>query len=140
MPQWYCKWKRRWRSPRWKSSSGVTPRTSINEMSLDAVQKLTPSLDFSRYLQLVHASTAGTFIVTSPDFFRGTEQLIQSESLDHWKAYLRWQLLNGLAGAMSDDFVNEDFTFGLRPCSVRNNLCRCGADAFSRKIAISDKR
>jgi endothelin-converting enzyme/putative endopeptidase len=88
------------------------PKNLDHEMSLDAVKKLTPSLDFSRYLQLVHAPATGTFIVTSPDFFRGTEQLIQSQPLDHWKAYLKWQLLNGLAGAMSDDFVNEDFTFG----------------------------
>jgi len=88
------------------------PKNLDNEMSLDAVQRLTPSFDFRRYLQLVHAPVTGTFIVTSPDFFRGTEQLIQSEPLDHWKAYLRWQLLNGLAGAMSDDFVNEDFSFG----------------------------
>ncbi len=88
------------------------PKNLDNEMSLDAVQKLTPSFDFSRYLQLVHGPATGTFIVTSPDFFRGTEQLIQSEPLDHWKAYLKWQLLNGLAGAMSDDFVNEDFVFG----------------------------
>ncbi len=87
------------------------PKNLDNEMSLDAVQKLTPSFDFSRYLQLIHAPATGTFIVTSPDFFRGTEQLIQSESLDHWKAYLRWHLLDGLAGALSDDFVNEDFTF-----------------------------
>ena len=87
------------------------PKNLDHEMSLDAVQKLTPSFDFSRYLQLVHGPTTGTFIVTSPDFFRGTEQLIQSEPLDHWKAYFRWQLLNGLAGAMSEDFVNEDFTF-----------------------------
>jgi len=88
------------------------PKNLDHEMSLDAVQKLTPSFDFSHYLQLVHGPATGTFIVTSPDFFRGTEQLIHSESLDHWKAYLKWQLLNGLAGAMSDDFVNEDFTFG----------------------------
>src|ERR1700693_567759 len=88
------------------------PKNLDNEMSLDAVQKLTPSFNFARYLQLLHAPATGTFIVTSPDFFRGTEQLIQNESLDHWKAYFRWQLLNGLAGAMSDDLVNEDFTFG----------------------------
>jgi predicted metalloendopeptidase len=116
------------------------PKNLDHEMSLDAVQKLTPSFNFNRYLQLIHASTTGTFIVTSPDFFRGTEQLIQSESLDHWKAYLRWHLLDGLAGAMSDDFVNEDFAFGPQTCLVRNNLCRCGVDAFRRKIAISDKR
>jgi putative endopeptidase len=87
------------------------PKNLDNEMSLDAVKKLAPSFDFSRYLQVVHAPATTSFIVTSPDFFRGTEQLIQSETLDHWKAYLKWQLLNGLAGSLSEDFVNEDFTF-----------------------------
>jgi putative endopeptidase len=87
------------------------PKNLDNEMSLDAVEKLAPSFDWSRYLQLVHAPPATTFIVTSPDFFRGTERLIQSEPLDHWKAYLKWQLLHGQAGSLSKDFANEDFTF-----------------------------
>jgi endothelin-converting enzyme/putative endopeptidase len=87
------------------------PKNLDNEMSLDAVKKLTPSIDWSRYLQLVHAPATPTFIVTSPDFFRGAEQLIQSEPLDHWKAYFTWQLLNGLAGSLSEDFENQDFTF-----------------------------
>jgi len=83
----------------------------VNEMGLDAVKKLTPSFDFSHYLQLVHAPAAATFIVTSPDFFRGLEQLLQSEPLDHWKIYFKWQLLDGLASSLSDEFVNEDFAF-----------------------------
>jgi putative endopeptidase len=87
------------------------PKNLDNEMSLDAVKKLTPSIDWSRYLQLVHAPATATFIVTSPDFFRGAEQLIQSEPLDHWKAYFKWQLLTGLAGSLSEDFENQDFTF-----------------------------
>jgi putative endopeptidase len=87
------------------------PKNLDHEMSLDEVKKLAPSFDFSRYLQLVHAGAETRFIVTSPDFFRGTEQLIQSEPLDHWKAYLKWELLTGLAGSLSDDFVNQDFTF-----------------------------
>jgi len=87
------------------------PKNLDNEMNLDAVKKLTPSFDWSRYLQLVHAPATATFIVTSPDFFRGTERLIQSEPLDHWKAYLKWQLLTGMAGSLSEDFENQDFTF-----------------------------
>ena len=87
------------------------PKNLDNQMNLEAVQKLTPSFNFSRYLQLLHAPTTATYIVTSPDFFRGAEQLIQTEPLDHWKAYFRWQLLNGSAGSLSEDFANEDFTF-----------------------------
>jgi putative endopeptidase len=87
------------------------PKNLDNEMSLDAVQRLTPSFDFSRYLRLLRAPATTTFIVTSPDFFRGTEQIIQGEPLDHWKAYLKWQLLAGVAASMSDDFMNQDFSF-----------------------------
>jgi putative endopeptidase len=88
------------------------PKNIDHEMDLDAVKKLTPSFDWSRYLELVHAPAAGKYLVTSPDFFRGTEQQINNESLDHWKVYLKWSLLAGEASAMSDDFINEDFAFG----------------------------
>jgi endothelin-converting enzyme/putative endopeptidase len=87
------------------------PKNLDHEMSLDEVRKLAPSFDWSRYLQLVHAPAVTTYIVTSPDFFRGTGQLIESEPLEHWKAYFKWQLLHGLAGALSADFQNEDFSF-----------------------------
>ena len=65
------------------------PKNLDNEMGLVEVKKLTPSFDFDRYLELVRAPREGKFIVTSPDFFRGLEQLIQTEPLDHWKIYLK---------------------------------------------------
>jgi len=87
------------------------PKNLDHEMSLEEVEKLAPSFDWNRYLQLVHAPAASTYIVTSPDFFRGVGQLIESEPLDHWKAYFKWHLLNGLAGSLGEDFQNEDFSF-----------------------------
>ena len=87
------------------------PKNLDHEMSLDEVKKLAPSFAFDRYLQLVRAPASKLYIVTSPDFFRGEEKLIQSEPLDHWKTYLKWQLLNGQAGALSEDFMQEDFSF-----------------------------
>jgi putative endopeptidase len=87
------------------------PKNLDNQMNLDAVKKLTPSFNWNLYLKSIHAPASTTYIVTSLDFFRGMEQLIKHEPLDHWKAYLRWQLLSAQASAASDDFVNEDFAF-----------------------------
>ena len=87
------------------------PKNLDHEMSLDDVRKLAPDFDWTRYLRLVNAPSSSKLIVTSPDFFRGTEQLIKSEPLDHWKAYLKWHLLARLSPQMSDDFVNENFEF-----------------------------
>ena len=87
------------------------PKNLDHEIPLAEVKKLAPSFAWDRYLQLVHAPAAGKIIVTSPEFFRALEKMIQSEPLDHWKAYLKASLLNGEAGALSDDFVNANFDF-----------------------------
>ena len=87
------------------------PKNLDNEMDVGAVRKLAPSFKLDRYLELVQAPGAGKFIVTSPEFFRGMEQLIKTEPLDHWKFYLKASLLNGEAGGLSDDFVNARFDF-----------------------------
>jgi putative endopeptidase len=87
------------------------PKNLDNEMDFDSVKKLAPSFDFDRYLELLHAPRSGKFIVTSPDFFRGLDQLIQTEPLDHWKIYLKTALLSGEASALSNDFVNARFDF-----------------------------
>ncbi len=87
------------------------PKNLDHEMDLAAVKKLAPSFDWGHYLESMHAPASATYIVTSPDFFRGMEQLIKQEPLDHWKLYLKWQLLKGQAAAASEDLINEDFAF-----------------------------
>ena len=87
------------------------PKNLDNEMDFASVKKLAPSFDFDRYLELLHAPRTGKFIVTSPDFFRGLDQLIQTEPLDNWKIYLKTALLSGEASALSNDFVNTRFDF-----------------------------
>jgi len=87
------------------------PKNLDHEMALDDVKQLAPSFDFARYLQSVNAPSSDKYIVTSPEFFRAVERLIRSQSLNHWKAYLRWQLLTGNAPEMGDDFVNANFEF-----------------------------
>ena len=87
------------------------PKNLDNQMDLAAVKKLAPSFDWDAYLSAMHAPASTTYIVTSPDFFRGVEKLIQDEPLEHWQAYLKYWLLSGQAPAANDDLVNEDFDF-----------------------------
>jgi len=50
------------------------PKNINNKMTLAQIQKLAPSFDWQRYLTLVHAPAQQTFLVTSPDFFRGLDR------------------------------------------------------------------
>jgi putative endopeptidase len=87
------------------------PKNINNKMTLAEFQKLTPSFDWHRYLALIHAPEQQTYLVTSPDFFRGLEQVIQQRPVAHWKAYLKWQLAHDSARYLNKAFVDENFNF-----------------------------
>ena len=53
----------------------------------------------------------GDINVGQPDFFKAANDVFKTVSLDDWKTYLRWHLMHGEAGALSSDFVNENFNF-----------------------------
>jgi putative endopeptidase len=87
------------------------PKNLNNKMSLAQVKALAPSFDFDRYLKLVNAPASPHYLVTSVDFFKGMEGVLQHQSLDHWKVYLRWQLVHGSIPALGNRFVEESFDF-----------------------------
>ena len=87
------------------------PKNINNKMSLVQVRELTPSIDWDAYLKAVKAPASDHYIVTSPDFFRAEEKLLQEHPLEHWKTYLRWQVIHKSAPYMNKAVVDENFDF-----------------------------
>lgn len=87
------------------------PKKLNNKRTLAQIEAVAPSIDWKSYLALVNAPASKQYIVTSPDFFKGLEQVIQQRPLDDWKAYLRWHLLHGEARFLNKAFVDENFDF-----------------------------
>ena len=88
------------------------PKNLNNKMSLAQVQALTPSFEWKHYIEVVGAPPSSPhYLVTSPQFFRNLETLIQQHSLDDWKSYLRWHLVHGSATYLSKAFVDENWDF-----------------------------
>src|SRR2546429_6011983 len=69
------------------------PKNLNNKMSLAQVKALTPSFDWDLYFRHVKAPSTPHYIVTSPCFFKGLEVLLNQHPVEHWKTYLRWQML-----------------------------------------------
>jgi putative endopeptidase len=111
------------------------PKNQNNKMSLAQVQALTPSFNWSRYFAAMHAPASPQYVVLAPDFFRGIEKLIASESLDHWRAYLRYSTLSFSANLLSQPFVDENFDFFGRRLSgskeLQSRWRRCSQNADS---------
>ncbi|PYL54548.1 MAG: hypothetical protein DMF29_06125 [Verrucomicrobia bacterium] len=87
------------------------PEKNYNKMTPDEFQKITPDWNWSDYFKEIGLTVPGDIDVHQPDFFKAVNTAFTSTSIDDWKTYLRWHLINGAAPALSSDFVNEDFNF-----------------------------
>jgi putative endopeptidase len=88
------------------------PKNLNNKMTFEQVQALTPSFDWKHYTEVIGAPPSSPhYIVSSPQFFRSLEPLIQQHSVDDWKVYLRWHLVHGSAPYLSKAFVDENWNF-----------------------------
>lgn len=87
------------------------PYRTYHRMPVERLQKLTPSFNWRDYLQAGGAGAVREINVTEPRFFKALEAGLRRESLDAWKAYLRWHLLKDWAEYLSAPFVKADFDF-----------------------------
>ena len=87
------------------------PQKNYNKMTKAELQTLTPDWNWGDYFKEIGLAEPGDIDVHQPDFFKAVNTAFTSTSMDDWKAYLRWHLINGAASALSSDFVNEDFNF-----------------------------
>ncbi len=98
-----------------KSSMDIVKRrdpANLNHKLSEAeLRALTPSFSWDAYLKPLSPPTTAHYLVTSPDFLKGVDHLINARSLDDWKVYLSWNLVNNSAKQLSDSFVNEEFEF-----------------------------
>ena len=87
------------------------PQKNYNKMTQPELQQLTPDWNWGNYFKQIGLTNPGEIDVHQPDFFKAMNTAFTSTSLDDWKTYLRWHLINATASALSNDFVNEDFNF-----------------------------
>ena len=90
------------------------PQKNYNKMTVGELQQLTPDWNWTDYFKNINLLTPENVNVHQPEFFKTADEIFKSTPLEDWKAYLRWHLINDVAGDLSKDFVNEDFNFNER--------------------------
>src|SRR5437660_1048440 len=87
------------------------PIKNYNKMGVRQLQELTPDWNWSDYFKTIELVEPGDINVHQPEFFKAANDLFKLTSMEDWKAYLRWHLINATAPHLSKDFVDEDFNF-----------------------------
>jgi putative endopeptidase len=88
---------------------------TYNKMTLDELKTLTPELNWQIYFDNIGLTDASKFEkginIGQKDFFKEVNLMINEVSLDDWKIYFKWHLINRTADLLSSQFVSEDFDF-----------------------------
>lgn len=87
------------------------PKALYHPTSIGDLQRRTPDLSWDRYFDTIGVRRLRSVNVATPKFFDDLEDTLHAVSLDDWKTYLRWQLVNGTAPYLSSRFDVEDFDF-----------------------------
>ena len=86
------------------------PQATDHRTKFADLKKMTPHFDWSAYFKQAGLSNAD-LNVNEPKFMTAVDKELVSTSVADWKTYLKWQLLNASAPALSQPFVEANFQF-----------------------------
>ncbi len=87
------------------------PANYYNVKSVADANQATPNFSWNRYFAALGLDNIETFSYAHPNFFAEMDKALGEISLETWKSYLRWNLVNDFSAYLSDDFVEQDFEF-----------------------------
>lgn len=85
------------------------PHAIYHVMSLDEIQKITPNFKWVNYFTTIGVPELTHINLAMPEFFKVMNQQLTQVSLDDWKTYLRWHVLDAFAPYLSTPFVEQNF-------------------------------
>jgi len=82
-----------------------------NKIKPHDLDQLAPNFNWSAYFRELKTPAFEIVNVAPAAFFTEVNQLVSSESLDHWKSYLRFHVADGYSPYLASAFVQENFAF-----------------------------
>ena len=87
------------------------PVKNYNKMSVAQFNAITPNIDWNVTLKEYGIAKADTVLVGQPEFYKALNGMLKSYTIEDWKTYLKWSLLNNYATYLSKDIENQNFKF-----------------------------
>jgi len=87
------------------------PLENYHKMSFSELTKLTPNIDWKAFTTGVGLKNIDTVVVSQPEFLTALNSYMKKYTIEDWKNYLKFHLINGLATYMDDKTYLEHFSF-----------------------------
>ena len=87
------------------------PSATDHNTTFAQLQAMVPHFDWAGYFQHKQLPQDVDMNVDQPKFMQEFDRQLQQTSVADWKVYLKWNLLNSMAEALSAPIEREDFEF-----------------------------
>jgi putative endopeptidase len=87
------------------------PYKNYNKMTIKDLQKISPEIDWKVFLEKIGAEKIDSVVIGQLEFFKQLSNAVNKFSIDQWKEYLKWQLINSYADRLSSPFEKQNFYF-----------------------------
>lgn len=87
------------------------PNLTYNKKTIAEMDVLAPRIGFATYLEALGVKNAEYILVDNPKFMQTVNEMLASTSVNDWKTYLKWNVINGSASLLNNAMVMEDFNF-----------------------------
>lgn len=87
------------------------PEATYNKMTIAELKKITAKFDWDTFFTGINLTNPGDVNVCQPKFIKEVGKIVSDTNIEELKTYLKWNIINGIAGTLSKEFVNEQFEF-----------------------------
>jgi putative endopeptidase len=109
-------------TPQWERARNRDRNATYNRMTVGELTALTPSYNWTRYLDQAGLATAKEVIVRQPDYVKALDSVYAKTPVSTWREYLTFHLLDEFADVLPASFVQASFTFHGKTLSGQQEL------------------
>lgn len=97
--------------PRMTKEERRDARKRYNPTAISDLSKLTPSINWKAYFEGIGVKNMDTVIVSELNYFTALEEVFKTTSVDQWKNYLRWTLIDRFSNRLTMDMERISWDF-----------------------------
>ncbi len=87
------------------------PLANYNKMPFSKLTALTPNIDWKSFTSGIGLNKVDSVVVCQPEYLNSLNSAMKKYSIDDWKNYLKFHMINGLASYLDDKVYKEHFDF-----------------------------
>lgn len=85
---------------------------NYNKVAISDLSKLSPSIDWTSFLNTTNIKRIDSVVVGQPEFFKALDNMLTTTPLALWKSYLKFRFINSFSQELPDAYGIAAFNFG----------------------------